>query len=95
MPISESGRRLFVGNLLYTTTLDDLIEFFSRYGPVTNPSLPEDRDPDRAPGRNKGFGFVTMADPETAIAAVKACHGKPGFGGRKLTVKLANQDEKR
>src|SRR4026207_729409 len=73
--------KLYVGNLSYDTTENDLQDLFSQHGPVSEVSLIQDR----ATGRPRGFGFVTMATPEGAEAAVRALNGKE-FGGRPLTV---------
>ncbi|HEV7889497.1 MAG TPA: RNA-binding protein [Pyrinomonadaceae bacterium] len=76
--------RLYVGNLNFRTTSDDLREMFSQAGEVENASVVEDRDT----GRSRGFGFVEMATAEAAAAAIEQFNGKE-FGGRALTVNEA------
>ncbi len=76
--------RLYVGNLNFRTTSDELREIFSQAGEVENASVVEDRDT----GRSRGFGFVEMATAEGAAAAIEQFNGKE-FGGRALTVNEA------
>src|SRR3954464_3804853 len=76
--------RLYVGNLNFRTTGDELREMFSQAGEVENASVVEDRDT----GRSRGFGFVEMATAEGAAAAIEQFNGKE-FGGRALTVNEA------
>jgi cold-inducible RNA-binding protein len=76
--------RLYVGNLNFRTTSDELREMFSQAGEVENASVVEDRDT----GRSRGFGFVEMATAEGAAAAIEQFNGKE-FGGRALTVNEA------
>jgi RNA recognition motif-containing protein len=76
--------RLYVGNLNFRTTSDELREIFSQAGEVENASVVEDRDT----GRSRGFGFVEMATQEGAAAAIEQFNGKE-FGGRALTVNEA------
>lgn len=76
--------KLYVGNLPFTTTEDDLRELFSQYGEVSSADIVMDRET----GRPRGFGFVTMDDDSHAQAAIQNLHGKP-FGGRDLTVNEA------
>ncbi len=64
--------KLYVNNLAATTTYQDFMDLFSPYGNVVEINLPLDR----ANGRPRGFGFVTMATPEGARAAIQALHGK-------------------
>ena len=82
--------KLYVGNLPYTTTEDDLRETFSPHGTVTSAAVISDRDT----GRSKGFGFVEMETPEAAKAAMEALNGKE-FGGRNLVVNEARPREDR
>ena len=84
------NNKLFVGNLSYQTTENDLQDLFSQHGSVTEVNLMMDR----ATGRPRGFGFVTMATPEAAEAAIAALHGK-NVGGRDLTVNIARPREER
>jgi cold-inducible RNA-binding protein len=76
--------RLYVGNLNFRTTGDELREIFSQAGEVENATVVEDRDT----GRSRGFGFVEMATAEGAAAAIEQFNGKE-FGGRALTVNEA------
>ena len=76
--------KLYVGNLSFRTTGDDLREAFSAAGTVESATVIEDRDS----GRSRGFGFVEMATAEEAAAAIEQFNGKD-FGGRNLTVNEA------
>jgi cold-inducible RNA-binding protein len=76
--------KLYVGNLSFRTTSDDLKEAFSQAGTVESASIIEDRET----GRSRGFGFVEMATPEEAAAAIEQFNGKD-LGGRNLTVNEA------
>ena len=82
--------RLYVGNLNFRTTGDELREIFSQAGEVENATVVEDRDT----GRSRGFGFVEMATAEGAAAAIEQFNGKE-FGGRNLTVNEARPREDR
>ena len=76
--------KLYVGNLSFRTTGEDLREAFSAAGTVESATVIEDRDS----GRSRGFGFVEMATPEEAAVAIEQFNGKD-FGGRSLTVNEA------
>jgi RNA recognition motif-containing protein len=76
------SKNLYVGNLSYTTSADDLREAFSQYGTVTSASVVSDRES----GRSRGFGFVEMADG--ADEAIQQMNGAE-FQGRQLTVNEA------
>jgi RNA recognition motif-containing protein len=76
--------KLYVGNLSFRTTSEDLREAFATVGTVESATVIEDRDT----GRSRGFGFVEMATPEEAAAAIEQFNGKD-FGGRNLTVNEA------
>jgi cold-inducible RNA-binding protein len=76
--------KLYVGNLSFRTTSEELREAFASVGTVESASVIEDRET----GRSRGFGFVEMATPEEATAAIEAFNGKD-FGGRNLTVNEA------
>jgi RNA recognition motif-containing protein len=76
--------KLYVGNLPYSTTAEQLTELFSAIGEVVDSVVIKERDT----GRSKGFGFVTMANPELAQRAVTELH-ETDFGGRKLVVNIA------
>ncbi len=82
--------KLFVGNLSFNTTENDLQDLFTPHGPVTEVNLMMDR----ATGRPRGFAFVTMATKEGADAATQALHGK-NVDGRDLTVNEARPREER
>jgi len=82
--------KLYVGNLSFDTTENDLQDLFSKQGPVTEVNLIQDR----ATGQPRGFGFVTMATPEGAQAAISALNGVD-FGGRPLTVNESRPREER
>lgn len=72
---------IYVGNLAYKSTDDDLRSLFSQYGEVTSARVVTDR----ASGRSKGFGFVEMPDEAAAQAAIDAINGND-FQGRPLRV---------
>src|SRR5437763_1583514 len=76
--------KLYVGNLSFKTTGDDLREYFSQAGEVESASIIEDRET----GRSRGFGFVEMATAEGAQAAIEQFNGKD-LNGRNLTVNEA------
>ncbi|HEY3039516.1 MAG TPA: RNA-binding protein [Pyrinomonadaceae bacterium] len=78
------GTKLYVGNLSFRTTSEELREAFAAVGTVESASVIEDRDT----GRSRGFAFVEMATAEEAAAAIEQFNGKD-FGGRNLTVNEA------
>src|SRR5712664_4776865 len=78
------GTKLYVGNLSFRTTSDELRDAFAAAGTVESASVIEDRDT----GRSRGFAFVEMATPEEAAKAIEEFNGKD-FGGRNLTVNEA------
>ena len=80
-------KKIYVGNLPYSATEDELRELFSQHGDVTSVSLVNDRET----GRPRGFGFVEMAD-EDADSAVQALDGAQ-MGGRTLKVNEARPRE--
>ena len=82
--------KLFVGNLSFNTTENDLQDAFAAHGTVVETNLMMDR----ATGRPRGFGFVTMSTPEEAQKAVEAMNGK-SIDGRALTVNIARPREER
>jgi RNA recognition motif-containing protein len=82
--------KLFVGNLSFKTTENDLQEAFSAHGTVTEANLMMDR----MTGRSRGFAFVTYATPEEAQKAIQAMHGQQ-LDGRALTVNIARPKEDR
>src|SRR5215204_4276979 len=84
------GSKLYVGNLSYGTTSQDLNTLFAAHGNVTSAEVLQDRDT----GRSKGFGFVQMSSDEEAQAAIAALSGKE-HDGRALTVNEARPREDR
>jgi RNA recognition motif-containing protein len=82
--------KLYVGNLPYDATENDLQDLFSQHGPVTEVNLMQDK----TTGRSRGFAFVTMATKEGADAAIQALNGKE-WKGRALTVNEARPREER
>jgi len=84
------GKNIYVGNLPYDTTGDDLVELFQAYGTVTSGQVIIDK----FSGRSRGFGFVEMANDDESQAAIDALNGTP-YGGRPLTVNEARPREER
>ena len=84
------GKNIYVGNLPYDTTGDDLVELFQVYGTVTSGQVIIDK----FSGRSRGFGFVEMSQDDEAQAAIDALNGTP-YGGRPLTVNEARPREER
>jgi RNA recognition motif-containing protein len=84
------AKNIYVGNLPYDTTGDDLVELFQQFGTVTSGQVIIDR----FSGRSRGFGFVEMAQDDEAQAAIDALNGSP-YGGRPLTVNEARPREER
>ncbi len=82
--------KLFVGNLSYNVTDTQLHDAFTPHGVVVEASVILDR----ATGRSRGFGFVTMSTPEEAEAAVEAMNGT-SLDNRSLTVNIARPREER
>jgi RNA recognition motif-containing protein len=85
-----SNNKLFVGNLSFNTTENDLQDMFAAHGSVVEANLITDR----VSGRPRGFGFVTMSTPEEAEAAISALNEK-NVDGRALTVNVAKPREER
>ena len=82
------SKKLYVGNLSFQTTSDDLSNLFGQYGPVTSAQVVTDRET----GRSRGFGFVEMSDgADEAIRALNLTE----FQGRNLTVNEAKPREDR
>jgi RNA recognition motif-containing protein len=88
--ISSMSNKLFVGNLSFKTTENDLQEAFSAHGTVVEANLMMDR----MSGRSRGFAFVTMSTPEEAQKAIDALHGAQ-LDSRELTVNIARPREER
>lgn len=84
------SNKLFVGNLSFNTTENDLQDAFAAHGTVTEANLMMDR----GTGRPRGFGFVTMSTNEEAQKAVEAMNGT-SLDGRALTVNVARPREER
>jgi len=84
------NNKLFVGNLSFKTTENDLQDAFAQFGTVTETNLMVDR----MTNRPRGFGFVTMSSDEEAQKAIDGLHGKD-FDGRALTVNIARPREER
>jgi cold-inducible RNA-binding protein len=82
--------RLFVGNLSFNVTENDLHDAFAAHGTVVEANLMMDR----ATGRPRGFAFVTMSSPDEAQKAIDALNGKD-LAGRALTVNIARPREER
>jgi RNA recognition motif-containing protein len=82
--------KLYVGNLSFDTTENDLQDQFSQYGKVVEAALVMDRES----GRSRGFAFVTMGSAAEGEAAINALGGKD-FQGRALTVNEARPREDR
>jgi RNA recognition motif-containing protein len=84
------SNKLFVGNLSFNTTENDLQDAFAAHGTVVETNLMMDR----MTNRPRGFGFVTMSTPEEAQNAINALNGKE-LDGRALTVNVAKPREER
>src|SRR5262245_47806852 len=82
--------KLFVGNLAFTTTENDLQDYFAQAGAVLAVNIMQDR----ATGRSRGFAFIEMSSPDEASKAISMFHQKP-FQGRPLTVNEARPREDR
>src|SRR3954464_13069808 len=85
-----SNNKLFVGNISFDTTENDLQDMFAAHGTVVEANLMMDR----ATGRPRGFGFVTMSTAEEAQKAIEALNGA-SVDGRNLTVNIARPREER
>jgi cold-inducible RNA-binding protein len=82
--------KLYVGNLSYDTTEDDIRTLFAQAGTVNEVALIKDRDS----GTSKGFAFVTMSSQDEAKKAIEMYNGK-SLGNRELTVNVARPREER
>ena len=81
---------IYVGNLAYSVTSDDLREVFSEYGEVSSANVIMDK----FSGRSKGFGFVEMPDSSAASAAIEALN-EQDLQGRNMRVNEARPREER
>ncbi len=84
-----SSKKLYVGNLNFKTTDDDLRNLFGQYGEVISARVILDRDT----GRSKGFGFVEMQEAD-ALTSIQNLNGF-SFSGREITVNEARPQEPR
>src|SRR6266567_1662433 len=82
--------KLFVGNLSFNTTENDLQDAFAAHGTVVEANLMMDR----MTGKPRGFGFITMSTPEEAQKAIESLNGTE-LDGRALTVNIARPREER
>ena len=82
--------KLFVGNLSFNTTENDLHDAFAAHGTVVEANLMMDR----MTGKPRGFGFITMSTPEEAQKAIDSLNGTE-LDGRALTVNIARPREER
>ena len=82
--------KLYVGNLAYQTSSDDLQQLFAKAGTVETASVVEDRET----GRSRGFGFVEMSSKEEGNTAIQQFNGQE-LGGRALNVNEAKPRENR
>ncbi len=82
--------KLYVGNLSFQTSSDDLQQLFAQVGTVESATIVEDRDT----GRSRGFGFVEMTSKEEGEKAIEQFNGTD-FNGRNLTVNEARPREDR
>ncbi len=81
-----ANSKLYVGNMSYSTSEDELRELFGSYGEVSSVNIVLDR----ITGKSRGFGFVEMSKPEEAQEAIKGLNDQD-FGGRKLTIDFARE----
>jgi RNA recognition motif-containing protein len=84
------AKNLYVGNLVWEATADDLLSLFQEHGQVIRTQVISDRDT----GQSRGFGFVEMSDAGEAQKAIAALNGAD-FNGRALTVTEAKPRERR
>ena len=84
------SKKLYVGNLAFQTTSQELQQLFGQAGTVHSASVVEDRDT----GRSRGFAFVEMSSEEEANSAIEQFNGKE-LSGRALTVNEAKPRENR
>jgi len=80
----ENKKKLYVGNLPYEATAEEIKTAFSEFGEIVDAVIISDK----RTGRSKGFGFVEFADEAAATKAVESMNGKD-FGGRNIVVNIA------
>ena len=85
-----NNSKLFVGNLSFNTTENELNDMFAQHGTIVEANLMMDRET----GRARGFGFVTMSTPEEAQKAIDALNGT-SVDGRAINVNIARPREDR
>src|SRR6185295_1305224 len=85
---SAMGKKIFVGNLSFSTTSADLEALFSEVGTCESATVVTDRDT----GRSRGFGFVEMSTPDEAEKAISGLNGRD-VGGRQINVSEAKARE--
>ena len=83
-------KKIYVGNLSFSSNDHDLAAMFTQYGEVASAKVVTDRDT----GRSRGFGFVEMSDDSAANQAIQAVNGQE-IEGRTLTVNEARPREQR
>ncbi len=88
--IFMATNKIYVGNINYNTTEEELQDLFKDYGDVQSVNIIVDR----YSGQSKGFGFVEMESAEAASAAISALNEQE-FGGRRLRVNEANDKPRR
>ncbi len=82
------GNKLYVGNLSFNITNDDLMDYFAEAGTVQSANVVEDRDT----GRSRGFGFVEMSSDEEAQTAIEQLNGQE-LEGRNIVINEARPRE--
>src|SRR5262245_41058912 len=87
---SQMAKNIYVGNLVWDATADDLLALFQEHGKVTRAQVITDRET----GRSRGFGFVEMDNDAEAQKAIDALNGAD-YNGRPLTVNEAKPREDR
>ena len=90
MTMDDSGNRLFVGNLPFRLSRDELFDLFAQAGTVVSVHIPTDRET----GRPRGFGFVEMEEPASIDQAIQMFNGY-SVDGRALVVNQARPRESR
>ena len=84
------AKKIYVGNISFTTTEEQMNDLFAQYGTVLSTNIITDR----YTGRSRGFGFVEMESEEAADAAISTLDGQE-FDGRALRVNEANSKPRR